>query len=79
MGEWNGFDAEVMGSWPPECTPVIVCSAYGVVQHVAYQLVIDGDRAYWEDAIGYGDDIDIFSESQQITHWMPLPEPPCNE
>mgnify|MGYP000043957400 CR=1 FL=1 len=75
MSEWSGFDAEIIGTWPPERTPVIVCGYNGHVQHIAYQLVLDHNGAHWEDMMGYGDDIDIFN-GYKITHWMHLPEPP---
>lgn len=76
MGKWIGIDAEAPGSLPPERTPVLICGLNGVVQHVAYQLVFDHNGAYWEDMLGYGDDIDLFDSSQPVTHWMQLPSPP---
>lgn len=76
MGKWIAIDSKIPSSLPPERTPVLICGQNVVVQHVAYQLVFDHTGAYWEDMLGYGDDIPLFDMAQPVTHWMLWPEPP---
>lgn len=51
---------------PDECTHVLVYGEFGVSMAFLY-----GDNKHW-----YIADTEDWDEVREVTHWMPLPEPP---
>lgn len=52
---------------------VLICSTKGVVQRVAYYRDgCDDEPDWWQDCL----ELEDYVEFDEVSHWMPLPEPP---
>lgn len=64
MGEWISGDERQ----PEDDTSVLACAVGSIDQCIGLAYYEDG-ALYWDDGGSGG----------EITHWMPLPEPPGSE
>lgn len=72
---WQAARAQGSGSWIkcsdrlPEPNEVVIVHTPGDLSKVGVDAIIDGR---WEGEYGH-------DESSFVTHWMPLPQPPCEQ
>ncbi|UIA94534.1 DUF551 domain-containing protein (plasmid) [Erwinia tracheiphila] len=60
--EWTQLD---FGKYPPDGEEVLVCDERGK-RFICYH-----EHGFWKDfCVGYS--------KAKITHWMPIPQPPCS-
>ncbi len=70
MPEW----ISVKDRLPEENTRVLICTQWGDVWMASYYSECRIAQAYWDVETLRGGGIDF--KATEVTHWMPLPEPP---
>ena len=65
MGEW----ISVKDRLPEDCKKILVVNGRGYIS-ISSLWRKDGSKWTWVDSAGH------FNHVNDITHWMPLPEPP---
>lgn len=65
VGEWISVNERL----PEDCKKILVINGHGYIGISALWRK-DGSRWTWIDSAGH------FNHVNDITHWMPLPEPP---
>lgn len=78
MAEW----ISVKDRLPEENTPVLICTQWGDVWMASYYSecrIVQKlfSPAHWDVETLRGGGIDF--KATEVTHWMPLPEPPGEE